>query len=82
MRILAAAVAATIIVIGALAVLVLTGIIPNPILGLFLDDPEDSAQYYPRDTLAYGWATLYPEGGQREQMLDLWDRLKRGALDR
>lgn len=75
MRILAAAVAATIIVIGALAVLVLTGIIPNPILGLFLDDPEDSAQYYPRDTLAYGWATLYPEGGQREQMLDLWDRL-------
>ena len=75
MRILAAAVAATIIVIGALAVLVLTGIIPNPIIGLFLDDPEDSARYYPKDTLAYGWVTLYPEGGQREQMLDLWDRL-------
>ena len=75
MRIIAAAVAATIIVIGALAVLVLTEIIPNPILGLFLDDPESSARYYPRDTLAYGWVTLYPEGGQREQMLDLWDRL-------
>ena len=74
MKIIGAAVAATVVVIGSLVALVLTGIIPNPIMGLFLDEPEHSARYYPRDTLAYGWITMYPERGQRDQMLDLWHR--------
>ena len=74
LKIIGAAVATIVVVIGALVALIFTGIIPNPIIGLFLDEPEHSAQYYPGDTLAYGWLTLYPEGGQRDQMLDLWDR--------
>ena len=50
------------------------GVIPNPFLNLFLKPPEDSARYYPEDTLAYAWLTLQPGGGQREQMLDIWER--------
>ena len=74
LKIIGAAVAAIVAVIGVLVALMFTGIIPNPIIGTFLDEPEHSARYYPGDTLAYGWLTLYPEEGQREQMLDLWDR--------
>ena len=40
------------------------GFIPN----LFLKPPEHSARYYPQDTLAYAWVTLYPGGNQRGQM--------------
>ena len=50
------------------------GVIPNPFLNMFLKPPEDSARYYPEDTLAYAWLTLQPGGGQREQMLDVWER--------
>lgn len=46
------------------------GIIPNPLL----KPPEHSARYYPQDTLAYAWATLYPEGSQRGQLQELWAR--------
>lgn len=46
------------------------GFIPNP----FLKSPEHSARYYPQDTLAYAWVTLYPGGNQRGQMRDLWER--------
>ena len=50
------------------------GVIPNPFLRFFLNPPEHSARYYPDDTLAYAWVTLYPTGGQQEQMLDIWER--------
>lgn len=46
------------------------GFIPNPLL----KPPEHSARYYPQDTLAYAWATLYPDGSQRGQMGELWAR--------
>ena len=46
------------------------GFIPNPLL----KPPEHSARYYPQDTLAYAWTTLYPSGSQRGQMRDLWAR--------
>ena len=46
------------------------GFIPNP----FLKPPEHSARYYPQDTLAYAWVTLYPGGNQRGQLRDLWER--------
>ena len=37
--------------------------------------PEYSARYYPDDTLLYGWFTLNPGGGQREQMKNIWEKL-------
>ena len=46
------------------------GFIPNPLL----KPPEHSARYYPQDTLAYAWATLYPRGSQRGQLRELWAR--------
>ena len=50
--------------------------IPGPILALLAGakPPEYSAHYYPSDTLAYGWVTLTPGGGQFEEMRDIWDR--------
>ena len=36
--------------------------------------PEHSARYYPSDTLAYGWATLAPGGGQLTDMQEVWER--------
>ena len=37
-------------------------------------EPEGTAKYFPRDTVVYTWFTLNPGGGQREQMMDLWER--------
>ena len=74
LKMVLAAVAAVVVVIVTVIILMFSGILPNPFLGLFLNPPEHSARYYPRDTLAYSWLTLYPEGGQREQMVELWDR--------
>ncbi|MDE2787690.1 MAG: DUF3352 domain-containing protein [Chloroflexota bacterium] len=50
--------------------------IPGPLLALLVDakGPEYSARYYPSDTLAYGWVTLTPGGGQFEDMRDIWER--------
>lgn len=50
--------------------------IPGPLLALLVDakEPEYSARYYPPDTLAYGWVTLTPGGGQFEEMRDIWER--------
>ena len=73
-KIIGAAIAAVVLLIAVLVALAFAGILPNPLIGLFLDPPEHSARYYPRDTIAYGWLSLYPEGGQRDQMVDLWDR--------
>lgn len=50
------------------------GYFPNPLLRLFLDPPEHSARYYPQDTLAYAWLTLYPGGSQQDDMEDIWKR--------
>ena len=58
-----------IIAVGALAYF---GIIPIP--GLGGSKPENTAQYFPDDVLAYSWMTLNPGGGQRAEMLDIWDR--------
>ena len=50
--------------------------VPSPLLALLVGakEPEYSARYYPSDTLAYGWVTLTPGGGQFEEMQDTWDR--------
>ncbi len=37
--------------------------------------PEHSARYYPTDTLAYTWFTLYPSDGQRREAEEIWGRL-------
>ncbi len=48
--------------------------IPGPLLALMVGakEPEYSARYYPSDTLAYGWVTLTPGGGQFEEMREIW----------
>ena len=56
-----------------LLILVTVEVIPNPLVGVFTEPPEYSARYYPRTTLAYGWLTLYPDGGQRDQVVELWE---------
>ena len=50
--------------------------VPGPLLALLAGakEPEHSARYYPPDTLAYGWATLLPGGGQFEEMREVWER--------
>ena len=58
-----------IIAAGALAYF---GVIPVP--GLGGSKPENTAQYFPDDVLAYSWFTLNPGGGQRAEMLDIWER--------
>lgn len=63
------------VLIVAFAALIYFGIGPNPFIGLFLDPPEHSARYYPRDTISYAWLTLYPEDGQIDQMMDLFERI-------
>ena len=62
------------VLVAAFAALIYFGIGPNPFIGLFLDPPEHSARYYPRDTISYAWFTLYPEDGQFDQMMDLLER--------
>lgn len=43
---------------------------------IFLPDAENSARYYPDDTIAYAWLTLYPGFQQVEHVSDMWDRLQ------
>ncbi len=74
LKITGAILAAVGVLIAALAALIYFGIGPNPFIGLFLDPPEHSARYYPRDTISYAWITLYPEDGQFDQMMDLLER--------
>lgn len=65
-------IAAAVLIVLALGVVagIYFGFLPNPLLKA----PEHSARYYPQDTLAYAWVTLYPGGGQRGQLRDLWER--------
>lgn len=37
--------------------------------------PENTARYFPPDTLAYSWATLAPAGGQLKEIQDIRERL-------
>ena len=61
-----------IIAVGALAYF---GIISIPyISGLGGSKPENTAQYFPDDVVAYSWFTLNPGDGQRAEMLDIWNR--------
>ena len=61
-----------VIAVGALAYF---GIISIPyISGLGGSKPENTAQYFPDDVLAYSWFTLNPGDGQRAEMLDIWNR--------
>lgn len=50
------------------------GLLPSPWLRAL--PTEHSARYYPDDTLIYVWFTLNPTDGQREHMMDIWDRLE------
>ena len=63
-----------VLVIAIIAVVALAyfGVIPVP--GLGGSKPENTAQYFPDDVLAYSWFTLNPGGGQRAEMLDIWER--------
>ena len=74
LKILGAILAAIGVLVAAFIALIYFGIGPNPFIGLFLDPPEYSARYYPRDTISYAWLTLYPEDGQFDQMMDLFAR--------
>ena len=56
----------------AAGVAVYTGLISIPWL---TKPPEHSARYYPTDTLAYTWFTLYPSSDQRRVARDIWGRL-------
>ena len=63
-----------IVIVGmALSVVPVPGFIWNPLTGA--KSPEHSAGYYPANTLAYGWMTLAPSGGQFDDSKEIWDRL-------
>lgn len=77
-------------IVGAIAAMILVaviiaaigmwrGLIPVPsVLLPFLvggGEPENTARYFPPDTLAYSWATLVPTGGQLQELQDIWERL-------
>ena len=44
--------------------------------GMRGSEPENSAKYFPEDTVVYSWATLSPGIGQGAQMRELWNRLE------
>lgn len=44
--------------------------------GMRGSEPENTAKYFPEDTVIYSWATLSPGIGQGAQMRELWNRLK------
>ena len=67
--------AALVLLVIAAGVGMYFGFIPNPFISLFLKPPGHSARYYPEDTLAYAWLTLYPSDGQQADMQDIWERL-------
>ena len=77
-KILAAIAAVTVVVVVAAGLGMYFRLIPipGPILAFLAGakPPEYSARYYPPDTLAYGWVTLAPSGGQFENMRNLWER--------
>ena len=42
--------------------------------GIRVSEPENTARYFPDDTLAYSWATLNPGADQGRHLLDIWER--------
>ena len=58
--------------LGGVAAAAFYGFIPIPWL---TNPPERSARYYPDDTLAYTWLTLYPSADQRREAEEIWGRL-------
>ena len=58
--------------LGGVAVAAYYGFISIPWLSKPL---EHSTRYYPTDTLAYTWFTLYPSNGQRREAEEIWGRL-------
>ena len=44
--------------------------------GFRASEPENTAKFFPRSTLSYGWATFSPGIGQGRQMLDIWNRFQ------
>lgn len=57
---------------GAVGAAIYFGFIP--VFWLY-EQPEQSARYYPADSVAYAWMTFNPSGGQRRDMMQTWDRL-------
>ena len=60
------------LVLGGVAVAAYYGFISIP---WFAKQPEHSARYYPSDTIAYTWLTLYPSADQRRDAEEIWERL-------
>lgn len=56
-------------VAAVVAVLFVTGV-----FGGGARHPEYTARFYPEDTMIYAGVTLNPGGGQRGNMMDLWER--------
>ena len=54
------------IVAGAAAYILSPGIRPT--------EPENTASYFPHDTLAYSWTTLNPSLSQGRHLMDIWER--------
>ncbi len=52
-----------------------TGLVTVPFVSLVSGESENSARYYPDDVLVYAWLTLNPSMGQRDNMLDIWNRI-------
>ena len=74
LKIIRLSLAALVVIVVTVSALIFIGTLPNPLIRLALNDPEHSARYYPKNTKAYGWVTFYPEDGQREQMMEMWER--------
>ena len=72
LKLVGSIVGALVIAVIAAGALAYFGVIPIP--GLGGSKPENTAQYFPDDVLAYSWFTLNPGGGQRAEMLDIWER--------
>ena len=60
------------LVLGGVAAAAYYGFISIP---WFAKQPEHSARYYPSDTIAYTWLTLYPSADQRRDAEEIWERL-------
>ena len=72
LKLVGSIIGALVIAVVAVGALAYFGVIPIP--GLGGAKPENTAQYFPDDVLAYSWFTLNPGDGQRAEMLDIWNR--------
>ena len=72
LKLVGSIIGALVIAVVAVGALAYFGVIPIP--GLGGSKSENTAQYFPDDVLAYSWFTLNPGDGQRQEMLDIWNR--------